>query len=371
MLDELGKIIDGIYGPFGPRRPKKKVVFLIGNGIRQVSNVLNDDQVKREASKRGYSVGTAAYRDFKWRLFEYARYHTANGLPSFAHCCIHRMVLDGVCDHVITTNYDLYFDSIWKKSPNLKVALNPIATKQDYRFGGYYSLRKRSAKARCYWKIHGSLSHGVFRSKKAPQNGILVSLPRCAIATNRPKIASAYGLKTTCPFLGYEATTHSGTHFPDHDDLDDTFEPFIDWTYHNRRDLFAREIGAVKKILANSRNVEAIILVGFRGYYNPSDPNDPWNEELVPPLERLIAGGFSNVFLTVHDNQAATLGEPTSRLMRERFSSGKGISYVDAALMMRELLSRHSNRFPYALVDSEFAKWANYYYLPGKERAHV
>src|SRR5207248_6236889 len=134
---------------------------------------------------------------------------------------------------------------------------------------------------------------------------------------NTPKIAHAYGLATTCPFFGYESIKHPNTHFPAHDDLEGAFEPFIDWTYQTDRALFGREINAAKQVLRNTRNISAIILIGFRGYYNPADPADPWNEEMVPVLESLIARGFKNVFMAVHHNQAAKLGEATSRLMKD------------------------------------------------------
>jgi hypothetical protein len=373
MLDQLGKIIDSIYARIvSARAPNKRLIFVVGNGIRQVSNILNDDQVKVLASKRNYIPGTVAYREFKWRLFEYARYHTANSLPSRAHCYIQRLIADYACSDLITTNYDLFFDSIWRKFPSLAVATNPVAADHEYLWDGYYSWRKRSRRPRRYWKIHGSLSHGVFRSKKPyPTSYMLVGLPRCAIGTNQPNIAAAYGLDTTSPFLGYEALEFPGTNFPDHNRLDATFEPFIDWTYGNDRTLFTREIAEAKKVLRNTRSTAAIVLIGFRGYHNPSNPHDPWNEELVPVLQDLIKSGFDKIFMAVHQNQAAKLGDSTSQFMTERFSAGRGVSFADAGAFMEELVMKHTSHFPYLLVDAEFEKWANYYYLTTPERAHV
>src|SRR5206468_3740374 len=99
-----------------------------------------------------------------------------------------------------------------------------------------------------------------------------------------------------------------------------------------------------RRVLLNRTAIKAIILVGFRGYYNAADPNDPWNEELVPTLNDLINSGFNEIFMAVHEKQAAKRNEPTSGLMAERFASGKAVSYADAGGFMRELLWRHSSR---------------------------
>lgn len=371
MLGQLGPIIDKVYNALSKgTRPTKRLVFIVGNGIRHVSNILNDDQVKIEAAKRGYKPGTVDFDNFKWRLFEYARYHTANTLATFAHCCIHRMVTDRACGHVITTNYDLFFDSIWQKCPLLNVARNPVAKKNEYLWDAYYSYQRKSSQSPCYWKIHGSLSHGVFRGKTSKDDRLLVSLPRFAIPTNQPEIAKAYGLDTTSPFLGYEASENPGTAFPDHLKLDPTFQPFIDWMFHDRK-IFDREIAGAKAVLSDVNKIEAIILLGFRGYFNRANPADPWNEELVLILDKLLGSGFDNIFMAVDDRQYATRHEAASEFMRNRFSAGKADRYTDVGKFMRDLLSRYSLLFPYALVDSEYAKWANYFYASTPEGTHV
>jgi len=373
MLYDLGKVIDSIYASLlRGRVPKKKLLFLVGNGIREVSNILNDDQVAVLAKKRHHKPGTRAYREFKWRLFEYARYHTANTLPSRAHCYIHRMLADQACTDVITTNYDLFFDGIWLRCRDLAISTNPLAKSREYLWDGYYSPQTKSRHSRRYWKVHGSLSHGVFRNKKHPTDGhILVALPRCAIGTNEPTIATAYGLPTTCPFLGYEALEFPNTRFPNYHRVDATFQPFIDWTYENDRTLFKREISMATRILTNTENLAAIVLVGFRGYYNSTDLSDPWNEELVPALQALIKRGFDDVFMAVHEKQAAKMEDPTSELMADRFANKRGVSFADAGALMEELTRRYTKHFPYLTVDAEYEKWAKYYYLTLPERPHA
>src|SRR4051812_24524515 len=113
MLAELGSIIDGLYDELRAGRSlRKRVVFIAGNGIRHVSNILNDDDLKRRA-KPQHTRTPSAWEAFKWRHFEFARFFTATALPSFAHCCIRQLVEDGLCRDVVTTNYDLFFDTIW------------------------------------------------------------------------------------------------------------------------------------------------------------------------------------------------------------------------------------------------------------------
>jgi len=273
---------------------------------------------------------------------------------------------------MITTNYDMFFDSVWRKYPSMRIATNPVATKNEYLWDGYYSYKSSSKNAKSYWKIHGSLSHGVFNSAGAIHDAhLLVSLPRIAIPTNRPEIAAHYGIKTTSPFLGYEASANPDTDFPNHRNLESTFQPFIDWTYRNDRSRFHREIEAVKSILRKPDAFEAIILLGFRGYYDHANPADPWNEELIPVLEDRIAAGFDDSCMAVHKAQFATLKEPGSAFLRDRHSRGRAAQFSDAGAMMRELLSRYSKRFPYNLVDAEHAKWANYYYLSSTEAIHA
>jgi hypothetical protein len=373
MLPQLGAAIDRVYkGIHSHVPPKKRLLIIVGNGIRDVANILNDDKVKIEARKRGYVPGSRRFLEFKWRLFEYARYYTANSLPTYAHCCIYRMVADKACLHLITTNYDLYFDSIWTKHRGLQIDTNPVAARGEYLWDNYYSRKSRSGR-RCYWKIHGSLTHGVFRTRSSgsPATFVLARLPRMAVPTNRPTIARAYGLSTTCPFLGYEATEYPLSVFPRHSDVDATFEPFIDWTYSNDRSLFSKEISAVEVLLKRTAEIDSILLIGFRGYYNRSKPNDPWNEELIPVLESLLRKGFDNIFMAVHRRQAATVSHPTSEFLRNRLIAGRASIYDDAGLWMRDLATRHTYRFPYNIVDAEHAKWANYYYLSDAEAAHI
>jgi hypothetical protein len=160
MIDELGRIIDRLYGQkLSGRRPAKRLVFLIGSGIRRVCNILNDGQVAIEAQRRGYSTNprSRSFQEFKWRLFEYARFHTANTLPTFAHACVSQMMVDGVCRDLITTNYDLFFDSIWEKHPDWGVKQNPLAKSGEFCWAGYYSARIAARNKPRYWKIHGSL----------------------------------------------------------------------------------------------------------------------------------------------------------------------------------------------------------------------
>jgi len=371
MLSEFAAVLDRLYDP--KRRHKrlhKPLAIVVGNGIWRIANILNDDQVRVEAKKRHYKCGSKEELEFKWRLFEYARYHTANALPTILHCCIHRLLLDGICSDLITTNYDLAFDSIWAKYPNWHMPMNPVCRDGEYLWEGYYSHRKQRRAPHRYWKIHGSLSHVVFRSLTTPTEFQLTRLPRFAVATNYSDIGDAYGLHTIAPFLGFEQTEFPHTLFPNYDTLGGMFAPFIDWTYANNRDPFKREIDAVTKLLKDKSRWSAILLIGFRGFHDPTDPHNPWNEELTPVLLNLIDDGCTNIFMAVHQAQYGHLADKESVLMRRLEDIGRCASFDDMHKPFVNIFARHSHRFPYALTLTEYKKWANYWYINTKERSH-
>jgi hypothetical protein len=116
MMDDLSKIINSLYiEKSSGKSIDKKIIFIVGNGILQVCNILNDDEIIKEAAgkKKTLIKGTDEFINYKWKHFEAARYYSYYHRPSFAHYCIYLLAKDGLCQDIITTNYDLFFDAIW------------------------------------------------------------------------------------------------------------------------------------------------------------------------------------------------------------------------------------------------------------------
>jgi hypothetical protein len=378
MLASLGAIVDDLYRDRRRRmRLRKRLVFIVGNGIRFVSNILNEAELRKKARKKRLdenreAMTPAEFEVFRWRHFEFARYWTANSLPSFAHCCVHRLVQDGLCRDLITTNYDLFFDTIWERS-DFPIACNPVANPDEYLWEGYYSRRHAAKNLRRYWKIHGSLSHVCFVSP-ASASPHPYRLPRFAVSINDDTLARAYEIPSQAPFMGYESEQYCGTPFSSLHTLSGSFLPFIDRTYGNNRTPFQREIDGAKAVLADQRSLAAVVLLGFSGYYNQRISSHPWNEELVPAIENLLRSGFDNVYMAVHQKQFERMSDPRHGvrygLMRTLDAAKRCYVYRKAGHFATELLKRNSRCFPYNYAENAYARWKRWY-LDTSEPAHA
>jgi hypothetical protein len=377
MLAQLGTVIDQVYDAKKRtgRSAKKKIVFLVGSGILHISNILNDDQIISEVAKRSRiskNPTSRSFQEFRWRLFEYARYYTANTLPTLAHACIYQMITDGVCRDVITTNYDLFFDSIWEKYPKLNIKKNPVCTTGEHNWDNYYSCRRTLRGNARYWKIHGSLSHVVFRGKSLTAPYQIHQLPRFAISTNQPDLANKFGGETLAPFMGYEERQYPKTQFALPSSLNPQYEPFIDWTYGSKRACFEREIRAASHVLKDKQSVAAIVIIGFRGYFDEKNPRNPWNEELVPVINKLIDDGNIPIFMALHRQQYNEINEPTSKLPKRLDSSGCCYVYDDVGAFITELVNRpNCKHFPFATCFNEYGIWMNHWFMVEGERVHA
>lgn len=368
-LERLGNIIDRLFAlKRAGRQLGRRLVFIVGNGIDPVDNILNDRDLRRKAGSHYRTP--RAFEAYKWRHFEYARYYTATSLPSFAHCCIFKFVEEGLCRDVITTNYDMFFDTIWEHLSKVRVCRNPIARRGEYLWEGYYSPRKRLAAGARYWKIHGSLSHVCFKNRRRAGTHHIHRLPRFAISANDSLLARRYRIPTQAPFLGFERANFTRTAFANYADLSGTFSPHIDWTWDNEREKFRGEIEGARAVLSDSAKIAAVVLLGFSGYYNDHDPTDPWNEELVPDIRNLHARGFRNVFMAVHEAQAGRIRFPAYGLMRELAARRRCWPYQIAGDFMADLVRDYSRRFPCDYTETEYARWRGWY-LPAGEASHV
>ena len=368
-LNNLGRIIDDLLALVATGgRTDKTLVFLVGNGIDPVNNILNDNQLKARAGGR-YS-SKKAFDAYRWRHFEYARYYSSTSLPTFTHCCIHKLVEKGVCRDVITTNYDMFFDSIWQRSPHLRVCQNPVLTNGEYEWEGFFTPKARAAKRPRYWKVHGSLSHVRFCSSNVACEDHLYRLPRFAISVNDDRLAQKFRIPTQAPYMGFERTLFPRTKFAQPTELQGGFSPYIDWTYNNVRTIFSREIEGAKQVIRNSSKIAALVLIGFSGYFNDADPLDPYNEELIPEIRAIRAAGFDSVFMIVHEKQAARMTHPCYGLMRELAAEARCWPFVVSGDFMSDLLTNYSRKFPIHMTEREYRKWSDWYMSRG-EAAHV
>lgn len=367
-VHRFAKLIDELYKQ--PAQQREQVLFFVGNGIQRVANILYHDSINALAKSKGIhdEDELIAYR---WRLFEFARYYTTYTLPSFAHCHIHRLVSDKVCSDVVTTNYDLFFDSIWKKYPELEVQMNPTLLPGEYHWDNYRS-QYQAGKPR-YWKIHGSLSHVVFREESGSGH-LIHKLPDIAIPTNIDSIAKSFNLDTAAPFMGFHKFHYPATYFPNHDVIKSSFEPFIDWTYHNNRSLFQREISAITDHLRNPSNLAGIFLIGFTGYYNESNDGDPWNEELTPVIHSVLNDGKIPVTMAVHEAQYEGLHDSSKQsklsLMLRMQQRGSLYKYRNSGKFLDDVL-RMADRFPRLSSKNTMSKWRHFYYLRNPEAKHA
>ena len=368
MLSQLTEVVDGLYDLVRKKIPLKgSVIILVGNGIDQVNNILYHDTLEKRALDKGIT-DPDELETFKWEHYEFARYYTANSLPSLAHCIIHRLVQDGLCQHVITTNYDMFFDEIWRRNPSTGIARNPLRHPDEWHHEEYYSTKTGTAG---YWKIHGSLSHVVFQDSSSESNHAILKLPKFAISVNHSNIASLYNLPNQAPCLGYEKAFFPASGFAKHADLSPRFQPYIDWTFRNNRDLFAREISSATDILRHATKDDVLFLVGFSGYYNDSDESDTWNEELVPTIKDYIKRHPDNVFMAVHEEQAKAMKKKPGKysLMEHLRKNNRCVQYNFAGEFMHDLMAL-CDSFPLDEVLLEYEYWKNNFYLDLKETEH-
>ncbi len=362
---KISNIIDDLYREKeANNKLRKSVVFIVGNGIYPVNNILNDKSRNKIAKKKNIKLNLKEDRyQFKWHLFQYAKYYTENYMPSFSHFFIFQLLNDGICKNVITTNYDMYFDSIWNKNPTLKILQNPILSKQEYDWEGYYSSKSQKKDA-AYWKIHGSLSHVIFKQKKLTEHKYIFKLPRFIVSSNSPTIQKTFRIERLLPCLDYEQKVFPNTMFNcNHKEYRKRFEPYIDWVFNNDRVLFKNEIQRALKILKKPSSIAAIILVGLSGFHSPT--SHPWNEELVEELSGLHRNGFDKIFMAVHEKQFLKINGRNYGFMKKMYLDNKCWVYKETSDFINGILS-YSNKMRYSEFNDNYKKWQRWY-LAGKE----
>ena len=358
-------IIDDIYYSTKHNRPSKKVIFIIGDKIQVVENILNDKEADKKAKKLGYKKGSREYKEFRWRLLEAARFCTSNYLPSYSHCCIARLIKDTICSDLITTNYDQYFDEIWRRE-QVKISRNPVLSRGEYDQEGFYSSRRKKRCAR-YWKIHGTLSHVHFPISLHSEQAHLAKLPNLVMSSNYPTMALKDGLEKATSIAyhkGYEIDTHRKSGLPKPEDLSWTPKHFIDWSLKCKVP-FSREIQGASNVLSLANvmdNIAAIIIVGFRVRFDPTDPGHPYNEEIAPYLIELLDEGYTDIYAGIHTDHFNDIDLPKSYLLKRLTVMDNTFHYGTESRHFFDKIIIGSKYFPRYKAKSMYDRWSNYWY---------
>lgn len=282
----------------------RKLVFIIGNGFHPVDSILREEDFQAAVNKRYGKKAVASWKrerfdQERWKYLEYTRFVTKNITPSLSYFLLNYVINERQVKAVITSNYDLYFNSIFdrtNKSPDA-YCFNPAIGDGDYDWEGYYS-KKTAAKADAVriFKIHGSLSHAVFRDCRRLNNQLhIFRLPSFIVGFDTGQIRRQYKVKYLHDYLGHVGIKCGDITLIDDEKQTGYYVHYMDWaTKHlsaagsSYRDFFSKEIEGAKAELADTANVGAVVIIGFTGYYDPANPRDEYNEELSPVIETLV-----------------------------------------------------------------------------------
>jgi hypothetical protein len=98
--------------------------------------------------------GDFGKRAVEWSYYELARFISANGLPPTYYYYIWLLCARGLTDCLITTNYDLYWDSIVDKVGGFG---DPVFTRPVVNSGEVIDQHPADPNAIVMWKLHGTL----------------------------------------------------------------------------------------------------------------------------------------------------------------------------------------------------------------------
>ncbi len=350
---------------------QKKLLFIIGDGLFPIKSIIHETRLLKDFQKIHGSLYTAdspEFIEYKWRIYEYARFYTANHHPTLAHSCVLQLARDGFVDSIVTTNYDMMIDSLLSKCPDLDIAKNPVLAQYEYPFEDYYSSSNMRENSVAYWKIHGSLDHVVFRKSDDLTKFHLHKLPRFPVSSNLTDEIGRTEPKLYIPYLGWERDFFVDTTFHDERELDTVFSHHIDWNYNNDRRPFNREIESVKEILKSSDDLAGIVLLGFKGYYNTTNPNDPNNEEIVPLLLDIAEQSKTDIYMIVTRRQYSD-PRPVKPLIEELKRQSRCYASWDISYTIGEILDNGIFPFDEALYQHKISCKLWYVDMEGSEYA--
>ena len=265
-LEEIASIMSEIHKGTRPGSIK----FIFGDGFYPHTAIRSRDKIIEQRLSQGKNISNVTEEDkLCWKLYDTYRIFSANHLPPLVYYYIHYLCRNTNVSSLISTNYDLRFDSIFAQDPLPQaIVLNPIINDGDDSGDDFYGKISDATTKLRYWKIHGSFSHISFIDSVCGFNHIYklphprVNLIYADKAIQYDNFFQSLNLRCSCNRMAH----------------------LIDMNFH--RTAFSRVIdGAISDL--NSSDTGIVIIIGFTGRYDTLNPTHPWNEELVPHLINL------------------------------------------------------------------------------------
>ncbi len=278
MQDKIDRVVR-ILHEISANPQKGKLKLIVGDGIFPQNGIFSRMEIIKEAISQGKEIKNITDEDrVCWRYYEACRWTTGNLLPPQQYFYIWKLCSNNLVGSIITTNYDLYFDSIfYKDSIPQGHILNPINEDHEYCYEGFFGPISKIENRLRLWKIHGSLSYASFMKSNTSDSHIF-KLPRFLVGFPKENPVGEFALKSH-DHLGLEL---SGSGIDENSlnyDSCDRLAHFTDLNFN--RSIFSRIINAAISDLS-AEDTAFILTLGFTGYYDEINKDDSKNEELVP-----------------------------------------------------------------------------------------
>ncbi len=264
-LDKIASLISEIH----KGQIQGKIKFVIGDGFYSQRGTITRQEIIDNARTQGKEIKNISDEDITcWNAYDYYRVYSANHMSPKRYFYMRYLLSTGIVSSIITTNYDLRFDSIFERDPLPQgMILNPIINSGEDNGNDFYGEILSVQNKLRFRKIHGSFSHISFIQPEFSHNHIF-KLPN--IRVDRIYEDHIIHHDDFCQSLNLNCSCNRMAHY-------------IDYNFLDRNRYFNRVInGAIQDL--NADDTGSVITMGFTGRFNPSNPSDPMNEELVPHL---------------------------------------------------------------------------------------
>jgi hypothetical protein len=359
------------------RDKRKKLIFVIGNGFYPVSDIQNEEAFFKTVRAHYGASRVARWSEERrdrerWKYLEYARFYTYNITPSFGYFLLSYLIDQQHVKAVLTTNYDLFLNSVLDRTskPRDSYCFNPTIGDADFDWQGYYSQGKPTIPSAVrIFKIHGSLSHVVFRNCRRQNNQPhIFRLPSFMVGFDTRQMRQDFGIKYLHDYLGHTGLKYRDATLVEDEEYTGYYVHYIDWAVKGLctggvgyRDFFSKEIEFAKRELEATADIGAVIIIGLTGYYNSTDLTDEYNEELSPVIRSLLSK--VPVFHFLHQRQHANAALNPNGLylwkVVESFDHRHVVQYTDADELMLNLICNRQTRLRNRLRATYDSDWIN------------
>lgn len=263
----------------------RKILVILGDGIDPVLELHGLTPIKEYDISHPRHGRLRARDQSSWSRIEHVRLMTQNVEPFRSYQFIFHLVRLQLVQAIITTNYDLTLDSLFSRlAPHMNVKINPILNPREYNHQGYCSPQDPGALP--IWKIHGSLSHVLFRKCKT-----LFPCPDFVIPFDPMDILDEFDHLISHVYLPRHASCCSARRsLSRRESRCEYYVHVMDWKIPNfsRHPIFQRIIrGSMAEF---HKDPYAILILGFKG--NKTSPGDPRHEEINDEAENVSGRGI-------------------------------------------------------------------------------